>query len=135
MVRTMSRGFLVDDLDRSLDAIAGFFDWEPERGPELGDGGARRALLGFRVPRSARLELLAPAPDTDEGRFLAQWGPGIWHVRIAVADLDAKAEDLRSRGTPFASVRTGFADPETVLRIDPAATPACLFEFASVSRG
>jgi hypothetical protein len=135
MVRTMSRGFLVDDLDRSVEAVADFFEWEPEQGPEQGEGGVRRALLGFRVPRSARIELLAPALDTAEGRFLAQWGPGIWHVRIAVADLAAKAEDLRSRGTRFEEVRTGFADPETVLRIDPTQTPACLFEFASVSRG
>jgi glyoxalase/bleomycin resistance protein/dioxygenase superfamily protein len=132
MVRTASRGFLVDDLDRSLDALVDFFGWEPERGPEIGDGGARRAVLGFRVPRSARIELLAPAPDTEEGRFLARWGQGIWHVRIAVADLDAQADDLRARGTPFREVRTGFADPEVVLRIDPDATPACLFEFCPV---
>jgi hypothetical protein len=130
MVRTDSRGFLVDDLDRSLDAIAGFFGWEPERAPEIGDGGVRRAVLGFRVPRSARIELLAPAPDSEEGRFLARWGPGIWHVRIAVRDLAAMADDLRSRATPFTEVRTGFAEPETVLRIDPSATPACLFELA-----
>jgi hypothetical protein len=132
MVRTASRGFLVDDLDRGVEAIADFFAWEPDVGPETGEGGARRAVLGFRVPRSARIELLAPAPDSEEGRFLARWGAGIWHVRIAVADLDAKADDLRRRGTPFAEVRTGFADPEVVLRIDPAATPACLFELCAV---
>jgi len=132
MIRTASRGFLVDDLDRSLDALAGFFAWEPELGPEKGDNGSRRAVLGFRVPRSARIELLAPAPGTGEGQFLQQWGPGIWHVRISVRDLTAKAHDLRARCTPFTEVRTGFESPETVLRVDPEATPACLFEFAAL---
>jgi hypothetical protein len=132
MVRTASRGFLVDDLDRSTEAVEDFFGWEPELGPEAGDNRARRAVLGFRVPRSARIELLEPATDSDEGRFLAQWGPGIWHVRIAVADLETKADELRERRTPFTEVRTGFAEPEVVLRIDPAATPACLFEFCQI---
>jgi Glyoxalase/Bleomycin resistance protein/Dioxygenase superfamily len=133
MIRTASRGFLTDDLDRSLDALADFLAWEPELGPENGESGSRRAVLGFRVRRSARIELLAPAPDSQEGRFLQQWGPGIWHVRIAVRDLAAKADDLRSRGTPFTEVRTGFEQPATVLRVDAAATPACCFEFSELS--
>jgi hypothetical protein len=134
MIRTASRGFLVNDLDRSLDALAGFFEWEPELGPETGENGSRRAVLGFRIPRSARVELLAPAPDTEEGRFLREWGAGIGPVRIAVRDLAAKADDLRARGTPFREIRTGFADPAAVLRVDAAATPACSFEFAELSR-
>jgi hypothetical protein len=133
MIRTLSRGFLVDDLDRSLAAVAELVGWEPERGPETGDGGARRALLGFRAPRSARLELIQPAPGTTEAQFLARYGQGIWHARIAVRDLDAQADDLRRRGTPFSTLRTGFADPETVLRISPDATPGCLFEFAPLA--
>jgi len=133
MVRTVSRGFLVDDLDRALDALADFFGWEAERGPERGDDGARRAILGFALPRSARIELLAPSPESDEGEFLRRWGPGIWHVRIAVRDLEAKADDLRARGTPFCEVRTGFAQPESVLRVEPTATPSCLFEFAALT--
>jgi hypothetical protein len=132
MVRTASRNFLVDDLDRSLEALADFFSWEPELGPETGDNGARRAVLGFRVPRSARVELLTPAPDSDDGRFLQRWGPGVGPVRIAVRDLQAKADDLRARGTPFQEVRTGFEGPATVLRVDPAATPACCFEFVAL---
>jgi len=133
MVRTAARVFLVDDLDRSIEELAHAFMWEPEVGPETGADGSLRAVLGFRLPQSARIELLAPADDSDAGKFLKQWGPGIWHVRIAVSDIDAKAADLRARGTPFAQVRTGFEQPDVVLRIDPAATPASRFEFAALS--
>jgi len=70
--------------------------------------------------------------EPERGPFLARWGPGVGPVRIAVHDLDTLAADLRARGTPFREVRTGFEEPETVLRVDPAATPACCFEFAAI---
>lgn len=129
MVRPATRVFLVDDLDRSLDQLAAGLGWEPESGPEEGHSGARRAVLGFALDRSARIELLAPDPGSDAGAFLAAWGPGLWSLRIAVNDLGAKAEDLRSRGTAFVEASSGFARPETVLRVDTGQTPGCLFEF------
>ena len=49
------------DLSASLDALAHAFDWEPEIGPETGADGSKRAVLGFRLPESARVELLEPA--------------------------------------------------------------------------
>lgn len=128
MLRTAARVLLTDDLDRSLATLASTFGWEPERGPDQAEDGSLRATLGFRSPRSARVELLQPAGGL-EAEVLRRHGPGVWAVRVAVTDLHAKAEDLQRRGTPYAEVRTGFADPDRVLRIDPAATPGCLFEF------
>jgi hypothetical protein len=133
MDRTAARCFLVRELDRSLDQVAETFAWEPELGPERGDDGSRRARLGFKLAQSARIELLEPATDSDAGRFLDAWGPGVWSVRVGVRDLDAKAGDLRSRGTRFTTVRTGFEQPHTVLRVDTEATPGCLFEFAEAA--
>jgi hypothetical protein len=132
MVRTAARLFLVDDLDRSLDELAFAFGWEPESGPQKGADGTRRALLGFRLPQSARIELVAPADGSEARAFLRRWGPGIWSIRIAVRDLEAKAEDLRARYTPFDRVETGFEDPPVVLRVDPSATRGCRFEFAAL---
>ena len=132
MARTVARCFLVEDLDRALVELAETFAWEPELGPERGDDGSRRAQLGFRLEQSARIELIAPAGDSDAGKFLKRWGPGVWNVRIAVRDLGAKADDLRARGTPFQAVRTGFERPDRVLRVDATATPGCLFEFAEL---
>ena len=121
---------LVGDLGWTLDRLAENLGWTPEGDVEQAADGSRRAVLGFRLPRSARVELLEPGGDREEAEFLRRWGPGIWHVRIAVRGLDAKADDLRARGTPFRAVPTGFADPEVVLRVDAAAIPGCLFEFA-----
>jgi hypothetical protein len=132
MVRTVARTFLVDELDRRLDELAAAFSWEPEVGPQNGENGWRRAVLGFRVAQSSRLEMLVPGPDSDEAGFLDRYGSGVWAVRVAVNDLGAKAEDLRARDTPFTEVRTGFERPETVLRVDTIATPGCLFEFEAV---
>ena len=135
MVRTAARTFLVDDVGWSVDELAHTFGWEPEGDVTTGADGSRRAVLGFRLAQSARLELLAPAAGTEAGAFLREWGPGAWTVRIAVRDLDAKAEDLRARGTPVTRVETGFDDPPVVLRVEPAATPACRFEFAALDAG
>ena len=132
MLRTAARVFLVDDVDQSLDALGELCGWEPEAAPERGEGGSRRATLGFRFPRSARMELVTPAADSDDGAFLARWGPGVGPVRILVRALAEKAADLRARGTPFREVRTGFDDPATALRVDPAATPGCCFEFVAL---
>jgi hypothetical protein len=134
MVRTISRGFLVEDLDRALDALSKTFGWEPSNEPERAEDGTRRAQLGFALRQSASIELLQPAGAREETEFLNRFGPGIWHVRIGVAGLDDKAEDLRARGTPFRRVQTGFADPDVVLRVDPVVIPGCLFEFAELAQ-
>jgi hypothetical protein len=128
MLRTVTRSFLVDELISRLDELAGTFSWEPEVGVEHAEDGSRRAVLGFRVPASARIELFEPSPRTEERAFLDRFGAGVWAVRVGVSDLAAKAEDLRSRGTAFEEVRTGFERPEKLLRIDTSATPGCLFE-------
>jgi hypothetical protein len=133
MARTAARCFLVHDLNRVLEPLADTFTWEPELGPEAGDDGSRRAQLGFELAPSAHIELLEPPAESAEGRFLDAWGPGVWSIRIAVRDLGAKGDDLRARGTPFTAVRTGYEQPDTVLRVDMAATPGCLFEFVEAA--
>ncbi len=135
MIRTLSRGFLVEDLDRTFDCLTKTLDWEPEHAPERADDGSRRAAMGFALRQSARIELLEPAGDREEAEFLGRYGPGIWHVRIGVHGLEEKAEDLRSRGTAFRVVRTGFAEPDVVLRVEADVVPGCLFEFAEMPVG
>jgi hypothetical protein len=99
-------------------------------GPEIdAERGVRRAVFRFNVPCSAELEVLEPVSAGEVKDSLDTWGPGSWAIRIAVNDVDAKAEDLRRRGTAF-EVRSAPHD-QTVLRVDTAEMDVPgLFEFA-----
>ncbi len=48
------------------------------------------------------VELIAPtSPESPISKFLAKRGPGIHHITIEVADLDAELARLRSQRTPL----------------------------------
>ena len=56
-----------------------------------------------------------------------QVGAGVWTIRISVVDVDAKADDLTARGTPFTI-------EDAVLRPDPTHTLQVPFEFVAAPR-
>jgi hypothetical protein len=120
MIRIVARDYLVDDLDTTLALLERNLRWTPASVTE--DGDCRRAVLPFSVPRSARLELVQPRRPGPVADAYDELGPGAWTIRISVVDLDAKAEDLRVRGTPF------VRQPAS-LRTDPSATLGVPFEF------
>ena len=89
--------------------------------------------MSLNIPHSAAFQLVeATNPDTVLGEYYARWGPGPFTTRIAVVNLDAKEDDLRSRSTPCERLRGSAQLPER-LRIDPAATHGLLFEFVELS--
>jgi hypothetical protein len=103
MARVVAREHLVHHLDDALRTLARNLDLETA-GPVHEDVGGccRRAVLAVTMPHAATLELVQPVdPDAEAGRYLARWGPGPYYTRIAVAGLEAKADDLRRRGTDF----------------------------------
>jgi methylmalonyl-CoA/ethylmalonyl-CoA epimerase len=64
----------------------------------LADQGVRVRTLALP---GALLELLAPLDDTGPvARFLARRGPGLHHLALRVADLDAELARLRTLGAP-----------------------------------
>ena len=134
LVRLASRCFLVAELDKTVDLLGAAFGWQLAGPVEKSEDGSRRARMAFSLPQSAWMELLEPAPSHPDAEALARWGTGVWQIRIGVNGLAAKAEDLRSRGTPFAERVTGFERPPRVLRVDSSATPGCLFEFAEFEK-
>jgi hypothetical protein len=121
LARVVARGFLVRDLDDVLRRLRDSFDWEPSGPIEvLEQDGVRRARMGFAVPHSATLDLLEPTRwDSETGRYLHNWGPGPYYVRLSAHDLDAKAEDLTRRGTKFTEVKESESAGGPMLRIDP----------------
>jgi len=122
MVRIIARQYLVEDLDRTLVALARSMKWRPSSITESED--SRQAVMPFSAPRSARLELVQPMGAGRAARAYEELGPGAWTVRIGVVDLDAKAKDLEERGTPFSR-------EDGALRPDPAYTLRVPFEFVT----
>jgi hypothetical protein len=131
MIRVVRRSWIVEDLDDSLASMERNLGWRARLGPEIDRGvGCRRAVFGFAHPRSAELELLEPVAPGEVRDSLETWGPGAWTIGIGVNDVVAKAEDLRHRGTTFASYES---DGRTVLRVDTGAMDVPgLFDFTQI---
>lgn len=132
MVRVTARGYLVRDLDDTLRRCSANLDWEPS-GPiqTLHDEGYRRARMGFTLANSATLDIIeATRWDSDAGLYLNSWGPGPYYIRIGVNGLQAKADDLRARGTAFKWIESSEAvGGKPLIRIDPKELDGQLFEF------
>jgi hypothetical protein len=122
MVRIVAREYLVDDLDETLRVLERNLRWTPASVRE--HDGARRAVMPFRAPRSASLELVQPSGPGRVADAYEQVGAGAWTIRVSVVDVDAKAKDLAARGTPF-TVEDG------VLRPDREATLQVPFDFVT----
>ncbi|WP_077033435.1 lactoylglutathione lyase [Pelomonas sp. KK5] len=132
MVRVSSRGFLVRNLDETLRRCSANLDWEPHGQVEvLEQEGYRRATMEFSLPNSATLDVIeATRWNGDAGTYVNSWGPGPYYIRVAVNDLKAKAEDLRSRGTNFTWIEECQAvGGKSLIRVDPADLQGQLFEF------
>ena len=122
MVRIVAREYLVDDLDATLRTLERNLRWVPES--VRADAECRRAVMPFRAPRSAKLELVEPLGTGRVAQAYEQLGAGAWTIRVSVVDLDAKASDLTARDTPC-----HFDDG--VLRPSPEATLGVPFEFVT----
>lgn len=103
MIRITARGYLVRDLRATLDVLGENLGWLPMHDVEtFDDEGMRRARMAFTIGHSATLDVIEPVRgDCETGRYLCNWGPGPYYIRIAVNGLDAKAGDLESRGTRY----------------------------------
>jgi hypothetical protein len=121
LIRMVSRGYLVRDLDAHLKRLAHDLDWEPAAPTERVPGLGRRARMAFEIAHSAMLDLIEPDGDGSA----APWGPGPYSVRIAVAGLDAKAESLRANQVPFSR-------EDQVLRVEPSEMLGTIIEFVDL---
>lgn len=132
MVRVTSRGFIVRNLDETLRRCSANLDWEPDGPVEtLNREGYRRATMAFTLPNSASLDVIeATRWNGEAGIYLNSWGPGPYHIRVAVNGLAAKAEDLKARGTKFTWIEHSEAvGGKPLIRVDPSQLRGQLFEF------
>ena len=123
-------GIAVTDLDEAIAAYARLFGATLEHRETLEEQGVEAASLRSG---DSRIELLgALGPDTPVGRFLAKRGPGLHHIALGVADLDAELTRLRAEGFELIDEmpRRGLFGLQVAF-VHPEATGGVLAEFVS----
>jgi hypothetical protein len=127
-VRIVARTMLVEDLDPVLAAVETHLGWRPTTDRE-GSDRARRARFEFSYPDSAVLEVVQPQPASEEGKFLASWGPGPFSIRIAVNDVHALQRHLVAEGVPLEELPPiGHGEKHRLFR-PPVSALGTAFEF------
>lgn len=136
LLRVTARGFIVRDLDFTIDKLRRNLEWDPESVKDLPGEGYRRARMGFTLPHSAKLDIVEPTRwDSQTGLYLHNWGPGPHFIRIGVYDLEAKAAQLKERGVRFTfAPESDAVEGRPLIRIDPAELEGQVFEFEGLER-
>jgi methylmalonyl-CoA epimerase len=94
---------------------------------QVDDQGVRLAMLAVG---ESRIELLEPTrPDSPIGKFIAKRGEGIHHIAVAVDDIEAAIERLKSSGVRLvdSAPRPG-AHKSRIAFIHPSSTHGVLLE-------
>ena len=123
---------VVDDLDAAL----GF--WQDALGLDLGgieDNDAEAVRTAFLPLGDGQIELLKPiTEDSGVAKYLAKRGPGIHHICLDVADIDAVMERLRAHGvTLINETPRSREDGTRYAFIHPKSTGGVLVELYEVS--
>lgn len=84
---------------------------------------------------NTHIELLEPlSPNTPVGKFLAQKGPGLHHICIGVADIEADLSKLKSSGTKLINETFKIgAGGAKIAFVHPKATGGVLLELSQPS--
>lgn len=115
--RVVARTYLVPDIDWTMASLRRALAWpDPAVAVEETDE-LRYAVLRPSMPESAVLELVQPKGSRGRhGEFFAAWGAGPHAIRLGVAGLAARADNLSGRGTPFVEATT--PNGETALLVE-----------------
>jgi hypothetical protein len=101
LVRPLARVQLVQSAAATIERLRAICDFPDDDQLEYVDGdGYRSIVIKPNHPLSAVWELLEPAgEDSRSGQAMADYGPGVWTVRLGVFGLGAKLDDLDKRAT------------------------------------
>lgn len=117
----------VEDLDAAV-AVYSAILGRPDSGREVVE--SEQVRIAFFDLGDARLELLEPtASDSPVGRFLERRGPGLHHIALGVADIDAALERCQAAGlAPIGEAPRRGAGGRRVAFLHPAGTLGVLLE-------
>lgn len=127
-------GIAVNSLADAVPAFRALLGINVSGTEEVPSEGVRVAFFG---EGAGRLELLeATGPESPIARFLERRGPGVHHVCLAVADLDAALSRAESEGLTVLEprIRTG-AGGHRVAFLHPRGTAGVLVEMAEAGSG
>jgi methylmalonyl-CoA epimerase len=98
---------------------------------------SQRVRAHFIPSGSASLELLeATAPDSPIAKYVEKRGPGLHHITLRVADIQAAVRQLKARGVRMIDdVPRPGAEGSTIAFIHPAGTHGVLVELKQAAAG
>ncbi len=124
----------VEDLEAAVALYSAILGHEEAGREEVASEGVR---IAFFEAGDSRIELLeAMTEDSVVGRFLARRGPGLHHIALEVADIDAALARCKAAGleTIGEAPRVG-AGGRRVAFLRPGSTGGVLVELSEVRRG
>jgi catechol 2,3-dioxygenase-like lactoylglutathione lyase family enzyme len=91
----------VEDLDKAIAPYTGLFGFDVVR--RLDTRGVRTGMLSAELKLGGTTFVFSQgtSPESQVSQFIKQYGPGITHVAIRVANLELIVEELRSAGVGF----------------------------------
>lgn len=120
-------GIAVESIDDALSLYEDALGALPTRRTQVPAEGVRVAMLTLG---DSRIELLeASEADSPIAKFLARRGPGLHHIAVRVADLEASVERLSASGRRLASdeIRLG-AEGYRYVFVHPSSAGGVLLE-------
>jgi methylmalonyl-CoA/ethylmalonyl-CoA epimerase len=122
----------VDSLQRSIDLLRDTFGLALEYEEQIGQ--TRLAMLPVGETYIELLE--GQGPESGVTRWMADRGPGLFHICFEVDDIDAALDELRAKGVALRdqTPRPGHGGSRIAF-IDPSATGNVLIELAELPAG
>ena len=128
---------VVDDMEAALQF------WRESLGlqqaGEIESVPAEEVDIAFLSLGDARIELIQPTSDNSGvAKYLAKRGPGLHHLCLEVADLEAKLDELSARGYELINETPREHDGRRYAFIHPRSAGGVLlelYEMAQVDRG
>ena len=122
--------FLVHDRDAMVEYIQHTFGMEPDRLQVYEQRGMKNAI--YKIGPTS-FEITEPLdPNSAMGRFLAQQGPGVYHLAWGIDNLQQVAQDLAAKGTKLRGEGgiTQSADGYSTINIEQESSLGLAFQLA-----
>ena len=120
-------GIATNSIEEGLALWQDALGLKPDSAEKIAEQGVKVCMLPLG---DTHVELLEPlSPDSAVGKFLAKRGPGIHHIAVEVADINASLAQLKQRGARLIdeTPRVG-AGGSLIAFVHPSSTNGVLLE-------